>query len=1011
MKALNSLIIILLVSASVFAQKYRVPVIASANDFGAKVYIDPNAPEGGNGTKGSPFNSWQDVQIKSNTAYLFKAGTTFEGEISGSFSNNYIGMYGEGLHPVIRRLGVAAGTNGLTVNEIDIIKEGFVWQMVALSEQGDGPTDVTIANCLIKGIDNGNGYPHRNIQGKCNGLVLYHNEICYSVNDGIYLATYAPNTTIVSNYFHHNNMGGVEATNSAGDGIQIEMARCSNTYIANNYIDRKETNWKFSFIVNSLIDQQSNVVCEWNTFVSPKKSSAGGTSVRWLGGTNNIYRKNLIDSWAGLPGIDTYDAHANQPEPYGIRDNIEYGPNIHCAKCKSKDNLDFKTKEEYLNYISDNGLEEYGSDLDINNFWSNGGINIEGPCASTNITVTPTIVNDTNNMGVGYIETEISGANGKVACKWSNGEKNQDIYNLTSGSYSLTITDDESCTKYVTYNVKNEYKQEEVIVKGHKLNITNATASNDDGNIASNMIDGDKETRWSSSVNEVAAIFTFDSSYIVNNIKIATFKGDQRSTEFDVYASLDGENWEKILDLSTSGMTNDLETYTVSSTVAKYIKIVGYGNNSSSSKEWTSVSEFEAWGESNKNQEEDICLSTTITITGTIISDTNQLSVGAIETAVSGANGDVTYSWSNSKTTENIYNLYEGAYTLVVTDTKSCTETKTFQVNNIIVEVIDPCEKANIKIKGMVVDDSNNSGIGAIETNIEGTTGEISYNWSNGETTENIYNLSKGNYTLTIIDGASCSVTKTFEIINIFEQTEVTIDGYKLNIVAVQAEGDDGNLEENMIDNDLNTRWSSDIDAVKAIFTLDSVSIVNNIKIATYKGDQRNNILEIHTSEDGTDWVQVLDLTTSGKTSGFETYKLTSTKAKYVKIIGLGNNDPQSQEWTSITEFEVYGKSVQVNDNDGNGENPDEDSNTSIDVKTVSIMKAYPNPVYQGFTVSVSEPGLMQIINTNSSCIFTKEIEKGKNEITFDFPSAGIYILKVTFKDGEIRTQELMVKL
>jgi len=599
MKPLTILLFPLLLTVSVYAQsqKYRIPVIATADNFDKKVYIDPTVPDGGNGTKEKPYNSWKDVQIKSNTAYLFKSGTIFEGEISGVFTNNYIGNYGKGTPPVIRRLGVSSGTDGLTVNRIHIIREGFVWQMVALSETDNGPKNVTIANCLIKGIDNGEGYPHRNIQGKCDGLVLYHNEICYSDNDGIYLASYAPNATIVSNYIHHNNLGGVTATNSAGDGVQLENAHCSNLYIANNYIDRKESNWKFCLIVNSLLNLQSNVTCEWNTFVSPKKSSAGGTSVRWLGGTKNIYSKNLIDSWAGLPGIDTYNKHANQPEPYGIRDNIEYGPNIHCALCSSGDNLDFKTKEEYLAYIEKNNLEEYGSDLFIENFWGDENSNQTNPCGSTFISVNPSLVNDTNKLGIGYIETNIAGTNGDFTCKWSNGKTSNSIYNLTSGTYTITVTDSEYCSKTESYSIKNINKHEEIAVKGKKLTVSSSTAENSDGNAVENMLDKNLDTRWSSNVNEVTATFTLDSVYNVEYIKIATYKGDERNTMLEIYSSEDGEKWELVQEITTSGITNELETYELESSNAKYIKIVGLGNNARGSEKWTSITEIEVWGE------------------------------------------------------------------------------------------------------------------------------------------------------------------------------------------------------------------------------------------------------------------------------------------------------------------------------------------------------------------------------------------------------------------------------
>jgi len=1493
MKASTIIVTFLLLSVSVFAQtaKYRNPVISSEKDYSRHIYIDPTAQEGGNGSIEKPFNSWEDIQIKSNTAYLFKAGTTYEGDIHGVFTNNYIGMYNDGLPPIVRRLEVSSGTNGLTVNRIHIITKGFVWQMVALSEQDNGPKNVTISNCLIKGIDEGEGYPHRNISGKCNGLTLYHNEVCFSMNDGLYLSSYAPNTTIVSNYFHHNNLGGVQATNSAGDGIQIENAHCDNTYIANNYIDRKESNWKFCLIINSLIDLQDNVICEWNTFVSPKRSSAGGTSVRWLGGTNNIYRKNLIDSWAGLPGIDTYNEHANQPEPYGIRDNIEFGPNIHCALCKSGDNLDFATKDEYLQYIADNGLEEYGSDLDIDNFWKSAVIDSSNPCLFTYITVNSTVVNDTNNLGVGYIETETLGANGEVSYNWSNGENNQNIYNLISGVYTLTITDEKSCSKFMRFNVGNEYRQENI--DGEKLKIISVVAENNDGNIEDNMLDGDLSTRWSSNIHEVSVIFTLDSISNVNDIAIATYKGNERNSAFEIYTSIDGINWELVKEITTSGTTTELEVFEITSSVAKYIKLVGLGNNSPASKEWTSVTEIEIWGEIDKNEnpcmlseilisgiavddtnkkalgyieteisgqygdlsfewsngeisqniykltegeytlvvtdehsckasktfeikniivevpdpcentsiqirakvvddtnslaigyiateisgqngdlsfawsndktsnniynltegeytlvvtdelsckasktfeikniiveipdpcentniqisakiiddtnslavgyietkisgqngglvyawsneetseniynltegeytlvvtdefsckgsktfkinniiaeipepcesthieidakiaedtnklgkgyieteitgangaitflwsngkttkniynlsegkyvlvvtdelscsqiktftvnninieKPDPCKSTEISIDAKIANDTNKLGVGYIETIITGANGTINYNWSNNKSEANIYNLFEGLYILIVTDELSCTKTKTFQVDNEIVDITDPCESTEIKINGIASNDTNNLSIGFIETTTSGTNGEASYRWSNEETSENIYNLKKGEYTLTVTDEKSCTQTKLFKIKNIIveepdpcksnpikisakvvddinnqgkgfvetsvtgtkgeaiykwsngeagesiynltegeyilvvtdemqcsktasfqvnnntvdpcESTEIiinatitndtnnlgvgfieieiegangettskwsngensnnlynltegsytlnvtdefsctettifeisnivinnndTINGRKLTIISAEAEDSDG-TEKNMLDKNFNTYWTSNKELVNVIFTLDSIYIVNNVRIATHNGDISKNMFQVYTSTDGEDWELVLESFTSGKTTELETFELASSSAKYVKIVSLGNNS-QDKPWeTSITEFEIWG-------------NTDPNGSTSISIIPSKIY-VYPNPINQQFSIKTTMRASAQILTLYGNSIFQKDLLTGVNNISFDFPTNGTYILKIVYENGKVETKELII--
>jgi len=57
-----------------------------------------------------------------------------------------------------------------------------------------------------------------------------------------------------------------------------------------------------------------------------------------------------------------------------------------------------------------------------------------------------------------------------------------------------------------------------------------------------------------------------------------------------------------------------------------------------------------------------------------------------------------------------------------------------------------------------------NSADGSVISIVDGSSGNISYNWSTGDTTASIENLSPGIYTLTISDGAGCQTLNEIEI-------------------------------------------------------------------------------------------------------------------------------------------------------------------------------------------------------------------------------------------------------
>jgi len=577
---------------------YQVPVIKSKNDYAKTVYIDPTGSNG-DGSIDNPFNSWGNAIKTENTAYLFKAGTVNEEEVSTSVNNIYIGRYGAGDNPIIRRLAVSS--DFLTVSSLDIIYEGFVWQIVYLNENSI-PKNTTISNCLIKGVNTGDGYPHRNIQGRCDGLTLFHNEICYSHDDGFY-SPHSPNTTMVSNYFHHNNMGGVVDINCAGDGIQFEHAEADNSYIANNFIDRQHSIWKFALIVNATSATQSNFVCEWNTFISPRMGN-GGSAVFWYAGASNIFRKNLMNTNDGIPGIHGGIEYLNQEAPNGVRDNHEFGPGRICNQSLADpSNLDFNTFEEYQAYLELNGLTIYGSDIDTANFWGPKELTV---CDQNPITINENIGNDTNNLGNGYIELVSGGGYGNLEYSWSSGENTGDIYSKYADKYTVTVTDDSLCSVSRTFQINNIDYYYPVNPNGIKLSIARVHVTNNDGNEQQNMLDGDFETRWSSNEESVIAITVLEEKYLVKSMRLAFFRGTERQTFFQLYTSSDSLNWESHYDGASSGLTTGFEHFEIVPVEAKYVKIVGLGNDMPGSEAWTSITEFETWGEEIDTWEEEV---------------------------------------------------------------------------------------------------------------------------------------------------------------------------------------------------------------------------------------------------------------------------------------------------------------------------------------------------------------------------------------------------------------------
>jgi gliding motility-associated-like protein len=93
-----------------------------------------------------------------------------------------------------------------------------------------------------------------------------------------------------------------------------------------------------------------------------------------------------------------------------------------------------------------------------------------------------------------------------------------------------------------------------------------------------------------------------------------------------------------------------------------------------------------------------------------------------------------------------------GTYTFTVTDANGCTATTQVVVNCAV--------SCNITLSTVVTNVSCNGGRnGAINLTVNGASGIVSFNWSNGATTQNISGLTAGTYSLTVTDANSCTAS------------------------------------------------------------------------------------------------------------------------------------------------------------------------------------------------------------------------------------------------------------
>jgi hypothetical protein len=115
-------------------------------------------------------------------------------------------------------------------------------------------------------------------------------------------------------------------------------------------------------------------------------------------------------------------------------------------------------------------------------------------------------------------------------------------------------------------------------------------ASSNDGNIPANTLDGILTTRWSADGDGEWLRYSLYEEKEVSATEIAFYKGDERSTSFEIQVSLDGENWTSVFEGSSSGENAGAERFEFEPSMAKYVKVVGHMSDASS---WNSICEVQ----------------------------------------------------------------------------------------------------------------------------------------------------------------------------------------------------------------------------------------------------------------------------------------------------------------------------------------------------------------------------------------------------------------------------------
>lgn len=379
-------------------------------------------------------------------------------------------------------------------------------------------------------------------------------------------------------------------------------------------------------------------------------------------------------------------------------------------------------------------------------------VNILQPTA---IVITPSSVNVAcNGEKSGLINAAVTGGISPYTYRWSNGATTSAITSLVAGAYTLTVTDQNNCTKTASVTITEPaainllLSGNDTLCPGAKngtalttvtgglspytyLWNTGATTANLSnlglGNYTVTVTDQNKcQKSGTISVIETTPLHVDSSLTQPKCIGEASGSIELKiSGGIPLYTYL----WEN--GATTANRTN--------LTAGDYKVAVTDANRCSET--WTFTLKDPAPINAQVNTTEPACFG-----------QTN----GTANVTVSNP-GTHTYLWSTGATTSAISNIGAGRYNLTVTNANGCKATFPFSLNA-------PSAGVDVTLKANTIDCFGQS-TGQIQTSTTGGKAPYTYLWSNGATTADLSNLKAGIYVVTASDQAGCADTASVNLL------------------------------------------------------------------------------------------------------------------------------------------------------------------------------------------------------------------------------------------------------
>lgn len=334
--------------------------------------------------------------------------------------------------------------------------------------------------------------------------------------------------------------------------------------------------------------------------------------------------------------------------------------------------------------------------------------------------------------------------------QWSNGRTSYDITNLTSGTYTVTVTDANGCTQFASYSL---VAPNPLVVDVNIVDVSRIDGTDGSANV---VVDGGKSPyhyQWS----------TGESTPTINDLNKGNYgltitdqNGCVQVTMFTINEPTCGE---LSLELSVQNPSCHSES---SGIVSVLNPVEGNEYSWNNGQTTTSINDLSSGVYSvtmtdtigcTTSQSIEVTDPPKIEMAFTLTNTTCGQNNGIASVMPSGGTGALDINWNNGSEEATITNLEPSSYEVQITDENNCVNWGQVSIlgsNPLTISGAVTASKCFEEPTGTIVLDLANA------------TFPVRYAWSDGSMEKELTNLGVGDYSVTVTDINNCMDTATF---------------------------------------------------------------------------------------------------------------------------------------------------------------------------------------------------------------------------------------------------------